>query len=161
MRIGIVSDTHSRDQTVARALHLLRAHSVEVVLHCGDIEDPATVRLFHDLPTHFVFGNCDMDRDGLGRTIAEIGATLHEPFGHVELAGHNIAFVHGDHKRLLNELEQSGRYDFLFYGHTHHAEEHRTGPTRVINPGALHRARPKTLVVLDLATGSALSLVVE
>jgi hypothetical protein len=27
------------------------------------------------------------------------------------------------------------------------------GKTRVINPGALHRARPKTFVVLDLKNG--------
>jgi predicted phosphodiesterase len=49
----------------------------------------------------------------------------------------------------------------VFYGHTHQAAEHRTGKTRVINPGALHRARPKTFVVLDLATGEVESVVVE
>jgi predicted phosphodiesterase len=81
----------------------------------------------------------------------EIGATLHEDFGHVEMEGVKIAFVHGDDGGLLRDLERSGAYDFLFYGHTHSAEEHRAGPTRVINPGALHRARPKTFVVLDLA----------
>lgn len=161
MRIGIVSDTHSRHETVAKAQELLRAEAVELILHCGDIEDADTVRQFADTPTHFVFGNCDYDRDALGRAVREIGATLHDPFGELELAGRKIAFVHSDDKRLFRQLEAQGGYDFLFYGHTHHAEEHRTGSTRVVNPGALHRANPKTFVVLDLKSGEMKTLVAE
>jgi len=55
-------------------------------------------------------------------------------------------------------LENSGQYDYLFYGHSHVASEHRTGPTRIINPGALHRARPKTFAVLDLESGDMASI---
>jgi len=161
MRIGILSDTHSRYATVERVLCLLREHAVDTVLHCGDIEDAGTVRLFEGLTAHFVFGNCDVDQHGVRRAVLEIGATLHEPFGKLDVAGSRIAFLHGDNKSLMQQVEQSGDYDFLFYGHTHKAAEHRTGPTRVINPGALHRARPKTFVVLDLPAGTMESIVVE
>jgi putative phosphoesterase len=151
MKIGIVSDSHGRQATVRLALAELRDRGIRTVLHCGDIDDPETVLLFRGFTAHFVFGNCDGDRAGLRRATEEVGATLHENFGSVELEGVKIAFVHGDDAGLLRDLEGSGYYDFLFYGHTHAAKEHRTGPTRVINPGALHRARPKTFVVLDLA----------
>lgn len=161
MLIGIVSDTHSRYATVTKALALLQGHGVELILHCGDIEDDETVRLFADVPTHFVYGNCDYDRDGLARAMHEIGATLHDPFAELELAGRKLAVIHSDNKRLFQQLEHSGQFDFLFYGHTHQAEEHRTGPTRVVNPGALHRARIKTCVVLDLKSGEMTSVVVE
>jgi uncharacterized protein len=161
MRIGILSDTHSRYQTVEAALALLQNRRVNYVLHCGDIEDSETVWLFQGFTAHFVFGNCDYERASLRQAVYGIGATLHEPFGSVELGGVRIAFLHGDDKRLLREVENGGRYDYLFYGHTHQAEEHRTGPTRVINPGALHRARPKTLVVLDPASGELESVLVE
>jgi uncharacterized protein len=154
MKIGIVSDSHGRHEIVLRALAELRARGVTTVLHCGDIDDPETVLLFRGFTAHFVLGNCDWDRGGLGAAMAEAGATLHENFGHVELVGCKIAFLHGDDKRLMHDVEHSGAYDFLFYGHTHHAEEHRTGPTRVVNPGALHRARPKRFVVLDLPGGA-------
>jgi putative phosphoesterase len=154
MKIGIVSDTHGRAATVLAALSTLRDRGIDTVLHCGDIDDPETVLLFHGLRTHFVFGNCDSDRDELRLAMAEIDATLHEPFGQVQFDGVAIAFVHGDNSSLFRSLERSGDYDFLFYGHTHVAREHRTGRTRVINPGALHRANPKTFVVLDAATGS-------
>jgi uncharacterized protein len=152
MKIGIVSDSHGRQPAVRLALGELRRQGVHTVLHCGDIDDEETVRLFRGFTSHFVFGNCDGDREGLRQAMEEIGATLHENFGNVEFEGVKIAFVHGDHSGLLRDLERSEAFDFLFYGHTHSAEEHRTGPTRVINPGALHRARPKSFVVLDLAT---------
>ena len=161
MQIAVLSDTHSRHHTVETVLAQLQARNVNAVLHCGDIEDADTVWLFQGFTAHFVFGNCDTERAAVRQAVHGIGATLHEPFGHVELNDVKIGFVHGDDHHLLRELEQSGHFDFLFYGHTHVAKEHRTGPTRVINPGALHRARPKSYVVLDLATREIESVVLD
>jgi putative phosphoesterase len=159
VKIAVLSDTHSRYQTVERALQLLEGRGVELILHCGDIEDADTVELFPD-KTHFVFGNCDTERASLRRAVEGIGGTLHEPFGDLELDGVRIAFVHGDDQALFRRLLHGGRYDYLFYGHSHVADERRAGPTRVINPGALHRARPKTFVLLDLATATLESVTV-
>jgi putative phosphoesterase len=161
MKIAVLSDTHNQHERVRRALALLRERGVTTVLHCGDIEDVEMVRLFHGLDAHFVFGNCDADRDELCSAMNEAGVTLHEGFGNLEMEGVKIAFVHGDDGRLLRDLERSGHYDYLFHGHTHHAGERRTGATRIINPGALHRARPKTLLLLDLPTGQAEYVEVE
>ena len=160
MKIGIVSDTHARHATTGEALADLRRRGISTVLHCGDIDDPQTVELFRGFDAHFVFGNCDWERAALREAMTAVGATLHEPFGNLELDGVKLAFVHGDDSDLRRDLERSGAFDFLFYGHTHLAEEHHTGPTRVINPGALHRARPKTFAVLDLATRAVESVVV-
>ena len=157
MRIAIVSDTHSRHATVETVLKMIDERGVELIIHCGDIEDADTVWLFPP-NTHFVFGNCDSERASLRQAIHGIGGTLHEPFGKLELDGSRIAFIHSDDKKLFEKLETSGQYDYLFYGHTHVAQEHRTGSTRVINPGALHRARPKTFVILDLECGEMASI---
>jgi putative phosphoesterase len=151
MRIGILSDTHSRYETVQKALGLLKQKKVDFVLHCGDIEDVETVQLFRGFTTHFVFGNCDWDKAALRQAIEETGAILHQPFGDLELDGVKIAWTHGDDKSLLRDLENSGHYDFIFYGHTHQPEQHKSGPTLVANPGALQRARPKTFLILNLA----------
>ena len=160
MRIAILSDTHSRYRTVGAALELLRERDVRCVLHCGDIEDAATVRLFEGFTTHFVFGNCDTERDELRDAIRAAGASVHEPFGDLELAGRKIAWLHGDDGRLFRDVERSGHFNYLFYGHSHRAEQHRTGPTLVVNPGALHRAKVKTFVVLDLESGTLESVAV-
>jgi len=160
MKIAVLSDTHSREFAVRRALALLEPYKVDAILHCGDLDDAETVALFPP-GTHFVFGNCDHDRVGIRAAVQSLGATLHEPFGHLELAGKNIAFVHGDDARMLHDLEHADAFDFVFYGHSHIAREHRTGRTRVINPGALHRANPKTFLVLDLDSGHAETVAVD
>jgi putative phosphoesterase len=161
MRIAVVSDTHSRYETVDKVIKLLHWRDVGLVVHCGDLEDAETVWQFEGLAAHFVFGNCDYDRHSIRQAVHGIGGGLHEHFGKLEIEGTKIAWTHGDHKRLFRELEQCGKFDYLFYGHSHQAEQHRTGPTLVVNPGALHRARPKTFVILDTSKGSLESIIVD
>jgi len=90
--IAVLSDTHSRHATVEQALALIEQHRVDCIIHCGDIEDADTVWLFPP-NTHFVFGNCDVERASLRQAIHGIGATLHEPFGRLEIDGKRIAFI--------------------------------------------------------------------
>src|SRR2546421_12473335 len=111
MKIAIVSDTHNRHANVRLALAEIRKRGVTTVLHCGDIEDAETVRLFEGLDAHFVFGNCDYDLDALRRVMIDTGATLHENWGHLEVGGRKLAFMHGHHKHLLQEVEESGQFD--------------------------------------------------
>jgi putative phosphoesterase len=160
MKIAILSDTHSQLARISKALELARARDVGLIVHCGDIEDGTAVRLFEGRDVHFVFGNCDWDKAELREAMADAGATLHESFGHLEIDGKKVAFVHGHEPGLFRDLEHSGAYDYLFHGHTHVARDVRSGPTRIINPGALHRARVKTFVVLNPKTGEAESVVV-
>jgi hypothetical protein len=155
MKIAILSDTHSQLARTSKALDIVRQGNVDLVLHCGDIEDAVAVRLFEGFPVHFVFGNCDWDKKSMREAMADIGATCHENYGHVECEGKQLAFVHGHETELLRDLEQSGAYDYLFHGHTHVGVDRRSGRTRVINPGALHRVQEKTFVVLDPVTGEA------
>jgi putative phosphoesterase len=159
MQIAVLSDSHSRYHAIEDALAILRDRGVGTVIHCGDIDDGEAVWRFRGFTAHFVYGNCDRsEKHAIRAAVEQIGATLHEPFGSLELEGIKIAFLHGDDARLMRDVENAGHFDFLFYGHTHQADERRTGPTRVINPGALHRARPKTFVLLDLTTGAVESI---
>jgi uncharacterized protein len=160
MKIGVVSDTHGRLRAIAAALDLLSERGAEVLIHCGDIDDAEAARAFAGWDAHFVYGNCDGDRPGIARAIAQIGATLHPNFGHLELAGKQIAWAHGDDAARLRELEDLGHYDYVFYGHTHVADHRLAGKTHVINPGALHRARQKSCLVVDLETGGLETIVV-
>jgi putative phosphoesterase len=149
MRIGVLSDTHGRIEAVLTALAEFRERGVELIVHCGDIDTPQCAERFIGWDAHFVFGNCDWDRDGIRESIGRISATLHEPFGHLELDGTSIAWIHGDQPHLFRDLEASNAFDYLFFGHTHVAEQRGLGKTLVVNPGALHRARTKTCLVLD------------
>ncbi len=160
MRIGVVSDTHDRVEAVAEAVRLLAEQRVELVLHCGDIESVETVRAFQLLPTHFVFGNWDKDRSKLTAAIKAIGGTSHDGFGALELAGKRVAWVHSHERHQLYQLEHCDYFDYVFYGHTHVREQHRTGRTLVANPGALFRANPKTCIVLDVVSGELRPIII-
>jgi predicted phosphodiesterase len=43
-------------------------------------------------------------------------------------------------------------FDYILHGHTHQPDDYHLGTMRIINPGALHRVRIKTVALLDLAT---------
>jgi uncharacterized protein len=160
MRMAVISDTHSRTASVQAALAIIAERGVELIVHCGDISDAATARLF-PAHTHFVYGNTDYDRAGIAKAIADVGATMHGAWGQLELAGVSLAFTHGDDPRLLEELEYADTFDFLFHGHTHIAREHHTGKTRVVNPGALQRVVKRTFLLVDLPAGDLETVTVD
>lgn len=160
MRIGVVSDTHDRHEAIAEAVRRLQEQQVELILHCGDIASVEAVQAFRGVPTYFVFGNWDRDRKQLSAAIKAIGGNYYENFGVLEAAGKRIVWLHSHERRYLRQLEHADYFDFLFYGHTHVREQHRTGRTLVANPGALFRANPRTCIVVDLLSGEIRPLII-
>jgi len=75
--------------------------------------------------------------------------------GHVAdltFAGKRLALLHGHDGALFHKLAHSGDYAYLIHGHTHVRRDERLGNSRIINPGALHRAKSKSVALLDVAT---------
>ncbi len=150
MRLGVVSDTHGHLGNTRRAVERLQDEAVEHVIHCGDIGSPEVVMLFAAWSAHFVFGNCDADWNELTSAIRDANQTSHGEFGTLELAGCRIAVLHGhDHRRFRQAID-SQSFQLVCYGHTHRREHHFEGDTLVLNPGALFRADPHTIAVVDL-----------
>ena len=81
-----------------------------------------------------------------------MGVNVHHPAARITLAGKAIVVTHGDDSRLLRSILLDNTADYLFFGHTHQTLDERHGRIRVINPGALFRASPKTVAVLNLQT---------
>jgi uncharacterized protein len=150
MQIGVVSDTHGHMANTQAAIRMLQSLQVEAVLHCGDIGSDDIHKLFKPWPTHFVFGNCDTDQIDLRAAIEQSGLTCHGLFGDLSLGGRRIALLHSHDARLFSRVCTSGEYDLVCYGHTHHAKQQRVGKTLILNPGALYRATPHSIAVVDL-----------
>lgn len=150
MRLGVVSDTHGHVELTLPAIRMLESLDVECVLHCGDIGSAAVVSLFAAWPTHFVFGNCDGNRREIEEAIVAAGQTCHGDFGALELAGKRIALLHSHDGARFRQTLHSGQWDLVCYGHTHVAAIDRYGPTLALNPGALYRANPHSLAVIEL-----------
>jgi hypothetical protein len=149
MLIGILSDTHDRVGRTVRAVEALRAAGAEVLIHCGDITTPEIVYACSEVPAYFVLGNNDFDIDALERAMDGTSSRCLSWGGEIELAGKRLAVTHGhlvhEYRRLLKRSP-----DYLFLGHSHDRADFRNGPTRCINPGALHRAEDYSVAVLDL-----------
>ena len=156
MRLGVISDTHGHVELTRPAVRMLESLDVDVVLHCGDIGSMAVVELFAKWPTHFVFGNCDDDLDTFAKQIQAAGQTCHGMFGDFELEGVRIALLHSHDHRSFRQAIDSGDYRLVCYGHTHVAAIDPHGDTLVVNPGAIYRANPHSIAIIELPKVAAL-----
>ncbi len=150
MRLGIISDTHGHVELTRPAVRMLESLEVDAVLHCGDIGSLAVVELFAAWPTHFVFGNCDDNPEALAAAIRRAGQTCHGLFGDLEFEGVRVALLHSHERRRFREAIDGGDYRLVCYGHTHVAAIDRHGETLVVNPGAIYRADPHSVAVVEL-----------
>ncbi len=151
MKIGILSDTHDRVKRTVRAVMRLRSAGAEALIHCGDLTGPEVVGVCSVLPAYYVFGNNDFEIDALKAAMEESDAVCLGYGGEVILGGRRIAVAHGDRFGEIRRLRQADP-DYLLYGHSHLTDDRRDGPTRLINPGALHRVDEPSVAVLDLET---------
>ncbi|MGB7160476.1 MAG: metallophosphoesterase family protein [Tepidisphaeraceae bacterium] len=152
MILGIFSDTHDRVDAAAAGIAALREAGAAYFLHCGDVGGEGVLDGLAGLPAAFVWGNTDWDRASLQRYAADLGIQCFGAFGELELGGKQIAITHGDDDRAVRRVLAEQRHDYLFLGHSHVRADARTGRVRVINPGALHRAKEKTVATLDTST---------
>lgn len=151
MRIGILSDTHDRLDRTLHAVEMLMAEGAEALVHCGDLTGPEIVYACGQRPSYFVFGNNDFNLLAIKRAIAEVRGTCLEWGGEAILASKRVAVAHGHLSRELRSLLEA-RPDYLLSGHSHQRMDRRDGPTRCINPGALHRATSFSVALLDLVS---------
>jgi uncharacterized protein len=150
-RIGILSDSHGRVDNTRSAVHLLLQRGCSVLLHLGDL---GSERVIDELVGHnarLVLGNCD--ELSLGRYAGHVGVLNDHPAGRIEVGGRTIAFTHGHIEEPMRAALAEG-VPYLLHGHSHEVRDERIGRTRIINPGALHRAARYTAAVLEPATGA-------
>ncbi len=155
MRIGIVSDSHGNTVALRRAIEELLGRGVGAIVHCGDLGGAECLAALADagVPAYAVAGNLDVSVAAMERRAGELGVVFGRDSVTVELgdAGLLVA-THGNRPELLGGLISSGRYAYVCHGHTHRPRDERVEGVRVINPGAIHHARPATAAVLDTQT---------
>ncbi|MEX2670594.1 MAG: YfcE family phosphodiesterase [Phycisphaeraceae bacterium] len=158
--IGLISDSHGSAGVTARAVAaLVDAEPLDMLVHLGDIGSEQVIDAMAvglDAggglvpPVRIVFGNTDYDTASLSRYARTLGVIVDDIAGRLTLDGKTIVYTHGDRAQLVQDALDEG-VDYLLHGHTHRATDRRVGRTRVINPGALHRASSYTAALLDVA----------
>lgn len=150
MLIGLLSDSHGQVDQTARAVAALREAGAEMLLHMGDIETEGVIDELVGHHARIVFGNCDVHERELARYAELVGVRVDHPAGRLEVGGRTLVYTHGHLEGHMRQALDAG-VDYFVHGHTHEARDERCGGTRVINPGALYRARRYTVALLDAA----------
>lgn len=149
MLIGILSDSHGQHLRVKQAMQLFDRLDADYVIHCGDVGGPAVFDELVGRPCRFVWGNMDVPDNGLLAYLQTVGL---EPPGCVPLRltldGKSFAVFHG-HEPGFRQALDTLDVDYILHGHTHALRNEEIRGKRIINPGALHRARRKTVATLD------------
>jgi putative phosphoesterase len=143
MKIAIVSDTHNNWANFKKAIEWIKKEKIRLILHCGDISSQLAI---DDAKKHFggeirfVRGNADYDMPDLPEEME------------LELDSKKVVFCH--FPAYAKRLAQSGKYDMVFYGHTHRAWDEKIGNCHMINPGELAGQFYKpTFAIYDTKTG--------
>ena len=151
MLIGLLSDSHGRHRAVRNATALFEELGVGHIIHCGDV---GGMHVFDELvgrPLTFVWGNCDVPDSGLLAYLKTVGISVPAEIPtRIDLDGKRFAVFHG-HERGFDVAIDTLDVDYILHGHTHVVWDERINDKRIINPGALYRARPKTIATLDTA----------
>jgi len=152
VKIAIISDTHNNWPNFEKAIDWIKKEKIKLILHCGDIssqetideakeyfEGPSSAEASEGQGIKFVKGNADYELE------------LPEKM-ELEIEGKQIAFCH--FPDTAKKLAQSGKFDVVFYGHTHRPWDEKVGNCHMINPGELAGQFYKpAFAVYDTSTG--------
>ena len=155
MKIAIVSDTHGNVANFRKAVDWLNKEKIQIILHCGDIGMPESLKeSLADFKGDFfgVFGNMDEDFKILIDEYNKIPRVkISQALLETEIDKNKIAVTH--YPDAAKKLAQSGKYDLVFYGHTHKPWDEKVGNCHMINPGELAGQFYKpTFAVYDTTT---------
>jgi len=159
MLIAIISDTHGNNATFAKFAAWAKQNKVREVIHCGDIGFAYFAKEMTELlpEAHFslVIGNLDNDKDSIEKMVApgqSPNTSFYGKTGEMEIDHKKIAFTHKPDD--ARKLAATGRFNLVFFGHTHQPWEEKVGFCRLINPGNLAgEIYQSTFAVYDTKTG--------
>jgi len=142
MKIGLLSDTHSKVGRSQKAINHLKAHGAEFLIHGGDIVKPEILEQLKSSGLRYmaVYGNND--------------AHLHEYHNKYNLVQEPHYFTLGGAKCKLMHLPfyMNADAEVVIFGHTHVFECDFKNKTLFLNPGeACARDKPSSsCAMLDI-----------
>lgn len=139
MKIVIISDVHNNTVNFKKVLDYCENKNIKKIICCGDLASQEALDFFCDNfsgKIYYTFGNMDNGHLKDFEFVPEYkNAKLFKNYGEVEIGGSKIAFVH--YPRIAKELCESGKYKFVFYGHTHEPWEENINKCKMLNPGTV------------------------
>lgn len=137
MKVAIISDIHDNTVNLKKILDFCAREKIKTIVCCGDLASEETLDFLNDNfsgTIHYVYGN--MDNEYLRKFSSEKKykkTFIYKNFGEVEISRKKIAFTHFPDE--AKELCATGKFNFVFYGHTHKPWEENIGGCKMLNPG--------------------------
>ncbi len=156
MKIAIISDVHNNEVNLKKVLDYCGREGIKTVICCGDLASAETLDFLNANFSgiiHYTFGNADNDQLRNFEHAGEYKKTkIYEKFGEAEIAGIKIAFVH--YPDSAKKLCETGKYTFVFHGHTHKPWMEKIKNCIILNPGNVAgEIYPPTFAVWDTENG--------
>lgn len=155
MKVAIFSDSHDNVPNLEKFLSWVNKNAINEVIFCGDLCAPVMLKDIimpnYQGRLYMVFGNVT-DRERLSELVKNYDNVKHfADQGSVEIDCLRFGFVHYPDK--ARAMAETGKYDFVFHGHTHKPWVEQVGSCFVANPGTLAGLFNKaTFAVLDTKT---------
>ena len=169
MKIAITSDIHNNEVNLKKVLDFCAQEKVEAMICCGDLASKEILDFMNanfSGKIYFTFGNADYDDvtelwtgskgkrvSGSDEKVIYKNTFLYKDFGEAIVEGKVIAFVH--YPDIAKSLARTGKYDFIFHGHTHKpwivSAQSPTGKNyTILNPGTTGgEIYPPTFAIWD------------
>ncbi len=156
MILGILSDTHGNLSRTEAALRALNHAGAGHLIHCGDLGSEDVVTLLFEqqesgTPVTAVAGNVDEWDPGLILYAKKLGLPLSRT-ARIDTGGIAAGVCHGHNPHDMDGLIRNPDIHIVFTGHTHVPRDEQIEQTRILNPGALHRAAVPGYALFDTAT---------
>jgi hypothetical protein len=187
MKIAIISDVHNNLANLKKVLDYCAKNEIKKIICCGDLANMETLDFLNDNFSgviYYTFGNMDdgqmtdviwhperirqsAEKSKDLTTCRYKNTFIFKKFGEVEIEKNpakpdgrgtrRIAFVHYPDK--ARELCESGKYDFVFHGHTHKpwsseaSAKETAGSNKciILNPGNIaNEIYPPTFAVWEI-----------
>jgi len=125
MKIGIISDTHSKVQRAKESLDLLLENGAEFIIHAGDIGEYETLELLKNCGKRYVcvYGNNDAHL-----------APYHNKFNLVQ-EPHYFKLADTKFKLMHLPFYMTPDTEVVLFGHTHEFQSEFIEGTLFLNPG--------------------------
>ncbi len=137
MEVAIISDVHNNIANLKKVLNYCLQHEIKKIICCGDLASIETLDFLNDNfsgEIFYCFGNMDDDYLQNCKNLSKYQNTkIFNKFGETEIDNKKIAFVH--YPDVARELAATGKYNFVFHGHTHKPWMEKVNNCTMLNPG--------------------------
>lgn len=136
MKIAIISDTHDCEEKTKKLAEALNSKT-EILIHCGDLCAPFMLSALREFKgkIYVSLGLSDGDVYKILEIANKNNIKVFDNLGEIEVDKKKIAFCHLP--AFAEGLAYTGKYDAVFYGHTHKIDEKKIGKCLLVNPGEI------------------------